>query len=321
MICAWKGCIDLVKVLIEKDAKINITDSYNKTALFYAIESENGENTNIISMLIHNGGDVNHANKSQETPLIVAVERGHLDTVKLLLEAGANPKVLLKGGEALVEFAQRRNYLSIHSLLCEFIDDDNQEVYGEDENSEEDNNQYNERGLSEITNQTASRNLQKKVDNSKNKESQNGSNTSERGSINNSLIESLDQTNSINQVHNVQSTHSQDDRFDNLLDDLNLGKLGMNYNNFQQPTTPHIHSLHNQGQYTQSLQGQGPQDFQRSKFKNRNGSVGMMQGYPQSQNMTLMSTLEGSLNPQENNVQMYPRNIQPMNMTQPIARI
>lgn len=59
MICASKGCSDLVRLLLERGAKINLTDNSNKTALIYAIESDNGENSNIVSMILENNADFN----------------------------------------------------------------------------------------------------------------------------------------------------------------------------------------------------------------------------------------------------------------------
>ena len=126
MVCAWRGCIDLLNFLLDRNANVNATDKFNKTALFYAIESENGENINIISMLLDHNSKVNHRNKEGETPLIVAVERGHTDTVKLLLDKRANPKVKNRHGEDIDIFAKKRNYRTIYDLLSNAIDSMNE---------------------------------------------------------------------------------------------------------------------------------------------------------------------------------------------------
>ena len=65
MICAWRGCSDLVRALLERGARINIKDNHNKSALFYAVESDHGENTNIVSMFLENSSEVNYINKNK----------------------------------------------------------------------------------------------------------------------------------------------------------------------------------------------------------------------------------------------------------------
>lgn len=119
MVCANKGCVELVETLINHEKlRIDQTDSKGRTALFYAVDSDNGENLNIVYPLIHNkSANVNLADSSGKTPLIIAVERGSFEMVKLLVESGADVRVKTSSGEDLTELAAKRNHGQIKDYL------------------------------------------------------------------------------------------------------------------------------------------------------------------------------------------------------------
>lgn len=86
----FEGNIELVKLLLEIGADINISDTYdnfNYTPLMWAIASNHN---NIIKLLIDKGADVNKTGKYNETPLMKAVRMKNTYAVKLLLKNGAN---------------------------------------------------------------------------------------------------------------------------------------------------------------------------------------------------------------------------------------
>lgn len=62
MICSQRGCGDLVKSLLERSAKVNLKDNNHFGALHQAINSDNGENVNIVSMLLDNGANIDQKN-------------------------------------------------------------------------------------------------------------------------------------------------------------------------------------------------------------------------------------------------------------------
>ena len=97
---------------------MDMKDSQNKTALFYAIESENGENSDILSTILKKNPDVNIVNKKDQSPVAIAVEKGYSQSVRLLLEHGANVSVGKKG-ESLVDIAKRKKFKDIVKMLQE----------------------------------------------------------------------------------------------------------------------------------------------------------------------------------------------------------
>ena len=89
LICAsWKGYLDVVKLLIEKNAKIDVKDKQDwGTAMMYA--SEFGH-IDIVQVLLSNNADVNANNSNKHTALMHASNRGHVQIVKVLLANKAN---------------------------------------------------------------------------------------------------------------------------------------------------------------------------------------------------------------------------------------
>jgi ankyrin repeat protein len=88
------------------------TLSANELALLNA--ANKGDNPKV-SELLAQGANVNAQNDSGSTPLIEAVYGNHIETVKLLLEKGADPNLRKKDGATALGFAQR--YPPIADLL------------------------------------------------------------------------------------------------------------------------------------------------------------------------------------------------------------
>jgi hypothetical protein len=59
----------------------------------------NGASTSTVAELIRRGADVNKADKRGVTPLMAAAARGQLETIKLLLQKGANPNAVVSDGK------------------------------------------------------------------------------------------------------------------------------------------------------------------------------------------------------------------------------
>ena len=77
-----------MQFLIDNRTRINTTDKYKRTPLLIA--ARNGL-TNIVSLCLQRGSDVNYADSSGNTALQNACAYGHMEVIKLLLTNGADP--------------------------------------------------------------------------------------------------------------------------------------------------------------------------------------------------------------------------------------
>lgn len=109
MLAAMKGYIELIEAIIEHGAWINHEDSDSKTALHYAIDNK-VENLDCVNFLIEKGADMNKETTSDGfTPLIFAVNRGHIFITRILVEKGAK-----------FESAEINNNNTALHLACQF---------------------------------------------------------------------------------------------------------------------------------------------------------------------------------------------------------
>jgi ankyrin repeat protein len=76
---------EIVKLLLDNGADINIRDSFRRTPLLFCMKHDR-----IAVLLISRGADVNMPDEIGATPLHVAASLGKRDIAKLLLEKGAN---------------------------------------------------------------------------------------------------------------------------------------------------------------------------------------------------------------------------------------
>ncbi|KAF1350820.1 hypothetical protein BDV97DRAFT_156803 [Delphinella strobiligena] len=117
------GDLDLVKEWHEKDPEqLEQREFAGNTPL--QVASLNGF-PEIVSYLLAEKCNPHTANTDQDTPLIDAVENGHIEVVRLLLKAGVNPlRQNLKGQQALdVVTEETENCQEIRAVLREAIDD------------------------------------------------------------------------------------------------------------------------------------------------------------------------------------------------------
>src|SRR3990167_8573869 len=123
--------INIVRLLLERNAEINITSSYGDTALLLASHSI-WPSDKVIRLLLQAGADVNHADRSRKTAFDYAEKReDSVIVLPILKEAqpiqkaidykinyglGSNP-----GGELEIEILQKINTLPIESPEFQMI--------------------------------------------------------------------------------------------------------------------------------------------------------------------------------------------------------
>ncbi|MGK7939376.1 MAG: ankyrin repeat domain-containing protein, partial [Crocosphaera sp.] len=78
--------LEVVKLLINQGASVNVADEEGKSPLHYAVRTE----TKIAKVLIDNQANINALDEDSKTPLVRATDVGNLEGVELLIKKGAN---------------------------------------------------------------------------------------------------------------------------------------------------------------------------------------------------------------------------------------
>lgn len=95
----YRGNLELVKMLVEAGANVNLPDVCGTVPLVRAIVSIH-DTDEVVQYLIECGADVNACAGESWTPLEAAVQEHAADLVKLLLDAGADPQISSEKREA-----------------------------------------------------------------------------------------------------------------------------------------------------------------------------------------------------------------------------
>lgn len=118
--------------LAERPQDLNIADNAGNTPLqIAALEGF----TDIVKFLLEQNCEVDTKNIDKESPLIDAVENGHVEVVKLLLDYGANPRLGNAKGDEPYELVpiDDENYHAIRRLLAEAKEKDNNRRKSDDQ--------------------------------------------------------------------------------------------------------------------------------------------------------------------------------------------
>ena len=109
--------VRMAKVLKEMGVKPDQPDTLNQTPLYYA--SREGKNK-LVDFLIGEGGcKANHIDTYGQSPLFYAAREGHLETVKKLVENGANIDLVDNNGQTPIYYAIKANRIDIIEYLLE----------------------------------------------------------------------------------------------------------------------------------------------------------------------------------------------------------
>ena len=122
----YRGNLDLVKMLVDAGANVNLPDSCGTVPLTRAIVSIH-ETHDVVKYLIKCGANVNACEGESWTPLETAVHENAADIVKILLEAGANPQICSEKSESSLIMAADWGYVDIIEMLLEAGADPNSE--------------------------------------------------------------------------------------------------------------------------------------------------------------------------------------------------
>ncbi len=128
MYSSWKGYAEIVYLLIEKGADVDIQVNDGFTSLMIA--SEHGQKE-IILLLIEAGADIDASTNQEVTPLMIALANGHNEIAELLIEHGADINAeSLVGWTALVYASQLGHTEIVRFLIENSVDVDTKTTDG-----------------------------------------------------------------------------------------------------------------------------------------------------------------------------------------------
>ena len=107
MIACGKGNKDAINALLNSGADPNIADDNGFTCLSFAVYS--GCSEGVLKTIIDHGVDVNATSKQKKTALTWACEKGNVNTINVLLNAGANPSIADVEGDTCLHHAARND--------------------------------------------------------------------------------------------------------------------------------------------------------------------------------------------------------------------
>jgi ankyrin repeat protein len=109
--------IELLQKLIDKGADVNTMCNIEKrTCLIWAVINHN---KNIVQLLIEAGADINIQDRYGDTALILASMYGSKEIVKLLLKANANVNIQNDNGNTALMYALGYDNIKIIKLLVD----------------------------------------------------------------------------------------------------------------------------------------------------------------------------------------------------------
>jgi ankyrin repeat protein len=107
MLAAYKGNLAAVRALLDKGAEPNQT---GWTALHYAASVGNND---IVGLLLDRSAYIDAESPNQTTPIMMAARGGHILTVKLLLDEGADVTLKNGAGMTALDFAKAGGFKDI----------------------------------------------------------------------------------------------------------------------------------------------------------------------------------------------------------------
>lgn len=115
-IAAHFGQEDIVRSLLAKGADPDFPsqNGYNVYPIHAALGAGNN---NIVKMLIEAGAEVNVVQSSRITPLHLAAQQGNIDIIILLLENGADISIQTDTGQTPSDLAAERGFTEIAEIL------------------------------------------------------------------------------------------------------------------------------------------------------------------------------------------------------------
>jgi ankyrin repeat protein len=114
-LAAYNGHTEIVKLLLEHKAFVNVPDLKGRTALMFAAS---GPFPETVKLLLEHQADPNRADFQEHfTALMYAAAEGHLENVKILLGNKADPSLKDIDGDNALAFARNNGHADIVRIL------------------------------------------------------------------------------------------------------------------------------------------------------------------------------------------------------------
>jgi ankyrin repeat protein len=115
-LACYFGQSEVARYLVLKGADVNLPS--NNGFHVYPIHSATaGSYNDIVRMLIENGAQVNVKQQAGATPLHSAAQNGNLELLILLLEKGAETNIRMEGGKLPSDLAREKGFEEISEIL------------------------------------------------------------------------------------------------------------------------------------------------------------------------------------------------------------
>lgn len=114
------GQIQLVEMLLQRGANIGERGREGRTPLHFAVDTNYGDNSDVVQFLISQGGDANAGDIQNRTPLHIAAMKGFTQSLKALLAAGGRAKALDKSADTPLSLATKFDRVACVQVLSEW---------------------------------------------------------------------------------------------------------------------------------------------------------------------------------------------------------
>lgn len=114
VLAARNGMTPAVEILLQHQARVDLTDSFGNTALMWAADQNY---TDIMKLLIDAGANINFQNRQGITALMRTAEKGSTSAADLLLRKGADTQITDYTGRDALSWAEASGNGKIIRLL------------------------------------------------------------------------------------------------------------------------------------------------------------------------------------------------------------
>jgi ankyrin repeat protein len=115
-LACYFGQHEIARYLVLKGADVNLP-SNNGYNVFPVHSAAAGNYTDIVKLLIENGAQVNVKQQAGVTPLHSAAQNGNVEMLILLLENGAEVNMRMEGGKLPADLAREKGFADIAEVL------------------------------------------------------------------------------------------------------------------------------------------------------------------------------------------------------------